>query len=71
MIHMKSLTNREREVFQMVAEGHSSTEIAERLTISARTVETHRSNLMRKLGLGNQTELIRFAIRKGVLPLDD
>ena len=67
----ESLTNREREVFQMVAEGHSSTEIAERLTISARTVETHRSNLMRKLGLGNQTELIRFAIRKGVLPLDD
>lgn len=67
----ETLTNREREVIQMVAEGHSSTEIAERLTISARTVETHRSNLMRKLSLGNQTELIRFAIRKGILPLED
>jgi DNA-binding NarL/FixJ family response regulator len=67
----ETLTNREREVLQMAAEGHSSTEIAERLTISARTVETHRSNLMRKLGLSNQTELIRFAIRKGILPLED
>ena len=67
----ETLTNREREVLQMVAEGHSSTEIAGRLTISARTVETHRSNLMRKLSLGNQTELIRYAIRKGILPLED
>ena len=67
----ETLTNREREVLQMVVEGNSSTEIAERLTISARTVETHRSNLMRKLSLGNQTELIRFAIRKGILPLED
>ena len=67
----ETLTNREREVLQMVAEGHSSTEIADRLTISARTVETHRSNLMRKLNLSNQTELIRYAIRKGILPLED
>ncbi len=67
----ETLTNREREVLQLVVEGNSSTEIAERLTISARTVETHRSNLMRKLSLGNQTELIRFAIRKGILPLED
>jgi len=47
----ESLTNREREVLQMVAEGYSSTEIADRLTISARTVESHRSNLMRYLQL--------------------
>jgi DNA-binding NarL/FixJ family response regulator len=67
----ETLTNREREVLQMVAEGHSSAEIAGRLTISARTVETHRSNLMRKLSLSNQTELIRYAIRKGILPLED
>ena len=67
----ETLTNREREVLQMVAEGHSSTEIADRLTISARTVETHRSNLMRKLSLSNQTELIRYAIRKGILPLEN
>jgi DNA-binding NarL/FixJ family response regulator len=66
----ETLTNREREVLQMVAEGMSSSQIAEKLIISSRTVETHRANLMRKLNLNSQTELIRFAIRKGILPLD-
>ena len=65
------LTNREREVLQMVAEGLSSSKIADRLTISTRTVETHRANLMRKLNLKNQTELIRFALQRGILPLDE
>ena len=66
-----TLTNREREVLQMVAEGLSSTEIAERLVISSRTVETHRANLMRKLNLKNQAEVIHYAIRRGILPMDD
>jgi DNA-binding NarL/FixJ family response regulator len=65
------LTPREREVLQLAAEGHSNAEIAARLSISPRTAETHRGNLMRKLGLQNQTALIRYALRKGVLPMGD
>jgi DNA-binding NarL/FixJ family response regulator len=65
-----TLTERERAVFQMVAEGESSTEIAERLSISPRTVETHRANMMRKLALKTQTDVVRFAIKKGILSLD-
>jgi DNA-binding NarL/FixJ family response regulator len=64
------LTTREREVLQMVAEGRTSTEIAERLFISPRTAEGHRANVMRKLGLQNQADLIRFALKRGILPLD-
>jgi DNA-binding CsgD family transcriptional regulator len=62
------LTTREREVFWLAAEGQSSADIAARLGISPRTAETHRANLMRKLGLHNQTDLVRFAIRQGILP---
>jgi len=65
-----TLTTREREVLQLAAEGHTSAEIAGRLFISARTVETHRANLMHKLGLTNQTDLVRYALRRGILPLD-
>jgi DNA-binding NarL/FixJ family response regulator len=64
------LTTREREVLQMVAEGRTSAEIAERLFISPRTAEGHRANVMRKLGLQNQADLIRFALKRGILPLD-
>ena len=63
----ETLTTREREVLQLAAEGHPNTEIAERLFISSRTVETHRSNLMRKLGLENHTDLILFAVRRGII----
>jgi DNA-binding NarL/FixJ family response regulator len=66
-----TLTRREREVLQLAAESHTNQAIAARLSIGLRTVETHRANLMRKLGLPNQTELIRFALRRGLLPLDD
>src|SRR5439155_23931542 len=52
----ESLTAREREVLQMTAEGHSGAEIAARLFISPRTVESHRASLMRKLGVHNQKE---------------
>jgi DNA-binding NarL/FixJ family response regulator len=65
-----TLTPREREVLQLVAEGHTGTEVAERLFISARTVETHRAHLMHKLGLRNQADLIRFALQRGILPLE-
>lgn len=61
------LTNREREVFHLTAEGLTSKEIAERLSISPRTVEKHRDNLMNKLNLHTQSELIRFAVRKGLV----
>jgi DNA-binding NarL/FixJ family response regulator len=61
------LTHREKEVIQLAAEGFSTTEIAEKLFISSRTCETHRANFMLKLGLQTQTDLVRFAIRKGLI----
>lgn len=67
----ETLTPREREVLQLAAEGNTSTEIAARLHLSHRTVENHRANLMRKLGIQNQTELVRYALRRGLIPLDD
>jgi len=66
----ETLTAREREVLHLVAEGHTNTEIAERLFISRRTVETHRANLMRKLDLRTQTDLISYALRRGILPME-
>lgn len=66
-----ALTTREREVFHLAAEGHNNAEIGRQLSISPRTVETHRANMMRKLGLRSQTELIRYALRRGVLPPDE
>lgn len=63
-----TLTNRERTVLQLAAEGLSSSKIAAKLFISPRTAETHRANLMRKLSLSSQTDLVRFAIRKGIIP---
>ena len=67
----EKLTNREREVLHLTAEGHSSTEIAERLSISSRTVETHRANMMRKLDLRSQTDLIRYALKRGIIPMEE
>ncbi len=66
-----TLTNREREVLHLAAEGLTNAEVADRLSISPRTAETHRANLMRKLGLRTQTDLIRYALRRGILPLND
>jgi two-component system, NarL family, response regulator NreC len=65
-----TLTNREREVLQLAAEGHTNGEIAGRLFISPRTVETHRANVMHKLGLRSQTELVRYALQRGILPME-
>jgi DNA-binding CsgD family transcriptional regulator len=55
-------------VLHLVAEGLSAKEIARRLGMSPRTAETHRSHVMHKLGLHSRTELIRFAIRRGIVP---
>lgn len=65
------LTNREREVLHLSVEGNTSAEIAARLFISPRTVEMHRSNMMRKLGVNTQAELIRYALQRGILPMED
>lgn len=65
------LTAREREVLQLIAEGHTNNEIAEILTISYKTVEKHRSNLMAKLNVHDLPTLIRTAIRDGLIFLDD
>lgn len=65
-----TLTTREREVLQLTVEGHTNSEIATRLGISVRTAETHRSRLMHKLGSHTQADLIRYAIRRGIILLD-
>lgn len=64
---LNALTPREREVLSLAAEGLNTTEMAEKLFISPRTAETHRTNLMQKLGLQSQTDLVRFAIRRGLI----
>ncbi|MEU8221124.1 response regulator transcription factor [Kribbella sp. NPDC048915] len=61
------LTAREEEILKLVAEGNSSKEIAELLTISVKTVERHRSNILQKLGLRDRLELTRYAIRAGLV----
>ena len=66
-----TLTLREREVLNFVAEGHTNADIASWLSISARTVEVHRSNLMRKLGLHSHKDIIRYALKRGLINLDD
>ena len=65
----EALTDREREVLYLAAEGFSNAEIAEKLSISQRTAEAHRFNLMHKLGLKNNTELIHYAIQQGIVTL--
>jgi two-component system response regulator NreC len=65
------LTVREREALQLAAEGLSNRDIASHISISVRTVEQHRQNMMRKMGFKNLTELIRFAFNRGIISLDD
>ncbi|OYV67226.1 MAG: DNA-binding response regulator [Deltaproteobacteria bacterium 21-66-5] len=64
------LTARERRVLQLLAEGHSTREVAELLSLSLKTVETHRSNIMRKLNTRSIARLTKFAIREGLTSLD-
>jgi|SRR5579859_1071450 len=63
----ETLTQRERQVVQLSAEGYTHAEIGDRLHISPRTAETHRANAMHKLGLLNATDLVRYAIRRGLV----
>jgi two-component system response regulator NreC len=67
----ETLTDREREVLHLAAEGLGNAEIAARLVISPKTAATHRANLMRKLGLRNQTELVRYAMQRGIISIED
>lgn len=67
----EKLTGREREVLHLAAQGYHATDIAEKLSISPRTAEVHRSNLMRKLDLHSRTDLIRYALRRGIIPMDE
>ena len=64
------LTNRERQVLQLLAEGNSNREIAKLLHISVKTVETHRQNIVSKVGIRNLAKLTKFSIREGLSPLD-
>lgn len=65
-----TLTAREREVLQLTVEGGTHSEIASKLGISTRTAETHRANLMHKLEIHSQADLIRYAIKRGIIPMD-
>ncbi len=65
-----SLTGREREIIKLVADGHTSREIAEILSISLRAVQGYRSKMMTKLGIHNSTELVKYAVRKELVTID-
>lgn len=65
----QTLSPREQEVMQLTAEGHTAAQIAERLSISPRTVEAHRAKLMRKLGLSKLADLMRYALQRGLIPM--
>lgn len=63
----ESLSEREREIFQLVAEGRTNKEVAELLALSPGTVETHRAHILHKLGVHNTAELVLYAVRRGVI----
>jgi len=64
------LTGREREVLQLIGEGYSDAEISDKLFISGRTVEKHRAHIIRKLTLKNHADIVRYALQRGLVPLD-
>lgn len=66
---LANLSKRERQVLQLVVEGHASVEVATRLDLSTKTVDTYRSRLMQKLGVKDITSLVKFAIQHGITPL--
>ena len=65
------VSDREREILKLIAEGLTNKEIAEKLFLSVKTVQAHRANLMRKLGLHDRVELVKYALRKGIVGLDE
>ncbi|MBI4319033.1 MAG: response regulator transcription factor [Chloroflexi bacterium] len=64
------LTDREREILKLIAEGHTNQAIADELCLSVKTVQTHRTHIMEKLGMHDRTELVKYAIRTGLIELD-
>jgi len=67
---LDGLTDREQEVLRWIADGSTNQEIADKLTISVKTVERHRANIMAKLNLHSRTELVKYAIRKGLIEVE-
>ena len=67
---LETLSQRELEILKLVADGKTSREIAERLSISPKTVDTYRSRLMSKIGVKNLAGLVKFAIRHGLISLE-
>ncbi len=67
----RQLSDRERQVLQLIAEGNSTKEIAYKLHVSVKTIESHRQNIMTKLGIHNLAGLTKFAVREGLTSLDD
>jgi DNA-binding NarL/FixJ family response regulator len=63
----QTLSEREREVFQLIAEGHTNKTIAEMLAVSPTTIETHRAHILHKLDIHNTAELVLYAVRRGVI----
>ena len=63
----EALSEREREIFQLIAEGHSNKEVADLLSISPATVETHRAHILQKLDLHSTAEIVLYAVRRGVI----
>ena len=64
------ISSREKEILQLIAQGNGYQEIGDLLVISKRTVETHRNNIMRKLGLSSQIDIIKYAVKNGLITLD-
>ena len=65
----KQLTNREREILKLLAEGHTTQEIAAMLVLSPKTVDRHKTNLMAKLAIHSRADLIKYALRKGIITI--
>ena len=63
------LTPKEKEVLQLIAEGHSSKQIAKIFNLSLNTIHVHRNNIMKKLGIHKQAELVRYALKEGIAQL--
>ncbi len=69
--HPRALSPREREVAQLIAEGHAARDIADALCVSVKTIETHRRSIMDKLGLTSVAQLTKWAVREGLTQLED
>ncbi len=70
IVRPREITKREREVLKLIAKGFKNREIAEKLGISTKTVETHRANIMNKLALRNVAQLIHYAIREKIITVE-